>query len=425
VFASASGLPGVPRLQAQESRVDTSDSEIEPGSGLAVFVGTIGPSRELLSRFGHSFIWIQDTIAGTSFAYSYGLSDTRRPDFFQDLVRGRVPSRPARRDAQEVLASAVGNDRSIWIQELRLSPPQRLAFRDALEGDLTSDDAIVLQDPYVRNCTTAIRDLVDEVLHGALRDATYAVPAKRTLREHTLPFAGNDLLLYLGLTLSQGTAVDRPISAWEEMFLPSTLRAGLSAFSLTGVDGGSVPLVVSESRWYQSSQGDPPPEGPLIWPMSLIAGLVLGGVLGVLGSAPVTSTARRLGFAFLSSVWICISGLVGVALVLLWAFTGQYLAYNNENIWHLHPGIWGIWLAMGVGASGVRRARVVASWIAIGVATVSVVGLVAKLLLGLHQANSMVIAFTVPTHLGLAYGVWRWRGGVLRPPFSAPDFTGQ
>ena len=129
----------------------------------------------------------------------------------------------------------------------------------------------------------------------------------------------------------------------------------------------------------------------------------------MLGMAPVASSRKRLGFSLLSGMWVTLSGVVGLVVAGLWGLTGQYLAYNNANIWQLHPGIWAIWLAICAGTLGVRAGKVAARWIALGVATVSVVGVLVQLTPGVHQANGLILVFVVPAHIGLAWGLWHWQ----------------
>jgi hypothetical protein len=129
----------------------------------------VEPGDGLISRFGHSAIWIEDTQTGITTGYNYGISDSHQPGFWRQLVRGRIESRMrAALSHEAALFGYVQANRSVWIQELNLLPAQRPRLLDMLELDERSDASRFTYEFYRDNCTTAIRGALDWVLDGQI-----------------------------------------------------------------------------------------------------------------------------------------------------------------------------------------------------------------------------------------------------------------
>jgi multisubunit Na+/H+ antiporter MnhC subunit len=214
-------------------------------------------------------------------------------------------------------------------------------------------------------------------------------------------------LIYTGLLLALGQPVDRPISAWEEMFLPLAMREHLRNITVTGSDGGQTPLVRSERTLFESSATSPPDRPPFWLPIYLGIGLVLGSALFLLGGRAPRSRRARGALLALSGAWALVVGIVGLLLAGLWGLTDHTAAHNNENLLQANLLALGLlWLVPNAARGfSVGRAMVLAGI----VAGLSLLGLVLKLLPAFYQVNGEIIALALPIHLGVAAGVWQLR----------------
>lgn len=393
----------------------------EPGEELRVLVVVIEPGPQLLSRFGHSSIWIEDMMSGTTTAYSYGESMASRSELWPRLIGGGVPTRLLVTEAtDESLDRYVLADRSVWMLELNLDPSQRVALQAFLDLDHRPTDASFRYDFYRENCTTPIRDAIDWVLGGQLWDATGEVMTGQTFRWHTRRYTASDPALHLGLTLAMGKLVDRRISMWEEMFLPMTLRDRLHGTMVTNRHGETVPLVLSEVAWYQSDQPALPDEAGHWWFGYLLGGMMLGGALGLLGAAAASSRWARAALAMIAVPWLGVLGGLGGAILGLWLFADQYVTFNNENLLLVHPlALVLVVLLMG-GVFGSRWMLRASSWMGMTIVLLAVTALVLTLVPGIGQANAPILSLVVPAHFGLAYGLWCWRAQVDGNRFEHP-----
>src|SRR4029079_4665351 len=156
---------------------------------------------------------------------------------------------------------------------------------------------------YLDNCSTRVRDALDRVLGGRIRAATDTIPAGTTFRFHTARLTTNDPLMFTGLMLGLGEPVDRPISRYEEMFLPLAFREQIRSIRVPGPGGAEVPLVRSEQTVYLSTAPASPAAPPFRLPMYLIIGTGLGGLLWYCGTRRGGSAGARAAFAAAGGLW--------------------------------------------------------------------------------------------------------------------------
>ncbi|MBA3659131.1 MAG: hypothetical protein H0W67_05995, partial [Gemmatimonadales bacterium] len=208
-----------------------------------------------------------------------------------------------------------------------------------------------------------------------------------------------------GLLIALGPGVDRPISAWDEAFLPMELRDRIAALRVPGADGRPVPVVKTERTMFLST-APMPAEAPPDWTVRyLMAGLITGALLVALALLGRRSGAARGGFAALATIWAVATGIAGLVLAGLWGLTDHVMAYRNENLLQLSP--LGIALALVIvpAVRGSPRWGRLTRALAAAVVALSAMGLVLKVLPAFRQVNGPIIAFALPVHLGLLGGV--------------------
>jgi hypothetical protein len=368
---------------------------------LQVFLMTFGPGRQVWERFGHNALWIHDPIHGTDEAYNYGLFDFHQQNFLLRFIRGQMWYWMAGFPAEQYLHQYERDNRSMWVQELELSPPAKRELQRFLEWNAEPEHRFYHYDYYRDNCSTRVRDALDRVLGGALRTQTVSVPTGTTYRFHTQRLTANAPLISTGLLVALGPGVDRPISAWEEMFLPLKMREHVRRVTVPGPGGTRVPLVRSERTLFESSES-PPPEAPPSWlPWYLALGLAIGGAAFGLSRRARESAPARFGFLVVVGGWSLAAGLAGLILAGLWGLTDHLMAYRNENLLQLSPLALLLVPGMVWAVRGTARARVVTT-VALVVAGLALLGLALKLAPGFDQRNGPVIAMALPAQLGIA-----------------------
>lgn len=379
----------------------------EPGSALTISVITMGPGTAVWERFGHNAIRVTDAVTGADTTYNYGMFDFGAERFFLRFAQGRPPYWTEGHRADREIGAYIRADRSVWSQELDLTPAQKVALRDFLEWNSREENKYYGYDYFLDNCSTRVRDAIDRVLGGVIEAQTTGVPTATTWRSHTRRLTAADPLAYTGLNIGLGPATDRPISAWEEMFLPLALRDHLRRIQVPVPGGGTRPLVRSEATEYVSSAPEPPAEPPTWWPRYLGAGILIGALLLLLGERSRSCAVARFGFRVVGIGWSVVAGLAGVALAYLWAFTDHSAAHANQNLFQLSPlSLVLAPLLAGVGARGGPGRWAVR--LGVAVAVLALGGLLWKALpLVQQQVNGETIALALPIQAALGLAVWR------------------
>jgi Domain of unknown function (DUF4105) len=404
LFASASVIASASASTAP------SISPSSPGTELTIYLVTMGPGKEVWERFGHNAIWVRDSLRGTSIAYNYGLFSFRQQNFLLRFIQGRMLYWMQGFEAEPYFDLYVRADRSVWVQELDLPPAARAALAEFLEWNARPENRFYRYDYYRDNCSTRVRDALDRVLGGRIRQATDRIPTPHTYRWQTARLTATDLPVYTGLLYALGPGADRPLSAWEDMFLPIELQRHLRSITVATSDGGMGPLVKSERTLYLSREYPDPPAPPN-WLLGFAAaGLALGAALVVLGrSRPAGGTSRVL-FLVLAGLWTLVSGIAGLILTGFWAFTDHRIAYRNENL--LQANLLSLVLFFLIPAAlwRARWAGRPAGWVAVCLAGLSLLGLALTLIPGLSQMNGEIVALALPANVGLALGLVAWAG---------------
>jgi hypothetical protein len=380
----------------------------EPGSELRVYLMTMGPGARVWERFGHNAIWIHDPASTPDTAYNYGLFDFRQQNFLLRFIRGEMWYWMAGFPAESYLRTYARDNRSVWIQELNVPPSARLRLREFLRWNERPEHRFYHYDYYQDNCSTRVRDALDRVLGGAIRSQTEGLATGTTYRFHTQRLTANDPPVFTGLLLALGPGVDRPISAWEEMFLPMALREHARRVVLPGPNGTTVPLVATERTFFESTAPQPPAAPPPWLRRYLMLGVGIGLLAALLGAAGrVRRRWGRVGLGLLALLWGGVGGVGGVVLTVLWALTDHVMAYRNENLFQLNPLLLALAVLVPLGLAGGTRAGRWARGLAWALAGLSLMGFAAQALPGLDQVNGPVIALLLPIHVGVAVGVAR------------------
>ncbi len=366
----------------------------EPGSELRVWLITIGPGDAVWERFGHNAIRLVDTRTGYDASYNWGIFDFQQEDFIPRFLRGEMLYMMAPFATQPMLDMYRASGREIVSQELALTSAQKLALRDFAERNALPENRDYYYDYFLDNCSTRVRDLLDQVLGGVLFEQFGALATGTSYRDHTRRLTRPDPALYTGMDLLLGSPGDQPISVWAEMFLPMTVRDALRDVQVGDGAGGTRPLVISEEVLAEARVAEEPQEAPTWWPWYLITGLLGGVAFAGLGVRAAGGSVRaRWGLAVTGALWGLVTGISGTILVAV-LFTDHHFMAWNENLFLLSP--LSLAVAVLVPLAVVRPS--VRSWaarVAQAVTVLAGVGLVVGLLPFAVQQNGM--------HLG----VWR------------------
>src|SRR5262249_23199596 len=161
-----------------------------------------------------------DASAGTDLVYNYGVFDFEASHFFYKFLKGDTDYWVNEEPFEESFAWYQSLNRSIWEQELNLTPQQKIKLRDFLIWNILDENKIYRYNYYTDNCSTRVRDAIDRVTDGQIKAQLEARPTNTTWRWHTRRLTCENPLWYTALTFVMGPNIDKPINQWQESFLP-------------------------------------------------------------------------------------------------------------------------------------------------------------------------------------------------------------
>lgn len=379
----------------------------EPGANLTVYLLTFGWGDVVWERFGHNAIWIRDRAAGTDMTYNWGMFDFNQPHFIWRFVTGDTRYWMEPIDYAAMVRYYKEHDRSILAQELNLSPAQRLKLQQFVQWNALPQNKFYRYDYYRDNCSTRLRDAIDHALSGQLQTATVSRMTSGTYRWHTQRLLTGDLPLYAGVTLALGHPADKPLSRWQEMFLPVRMANDFRSVTVADTAGNQIPLVKSEMVIFTAGRSPEPATAPNYLPLFVAAGLIYATLLLVLvRSAEGGHRFALFGATALATLWSLIAGIAGVALVFAWLFTKHYFMGRNENLLHFDPLSLALVILIPLSIyrlRGTSRAVKLAGYTAV----ICLVGFVLQGAPFFNQKNGEIIALALPINLAVWWTVYR------------------
>ena len=381
------------------AQTQAADSVAAPA--LEVSLLTVGPGEIYWQRFGHNAIVIRDPASGEATSYNYGMFDFEDKDFFVNFLRGRMSYQIAAEDPAEELAWYASEGRSVIRQDLRLTPAQARALKDYLETNLLPENRHYRYDYFVSNCSTRVRDALDNVLGGALRRQMTSPSRGFSYRLLADALTAPDPWLMSVIDIGLGPFADQRLSYWKDSFVPMQLMSHLGEMQVEDAQGQLQPLVISEEILAPSRVPAAPALPPdLRWPFFGI-GIAFASLLLLLSARREAAWARR-GFATLAVLFSLICGLAGLILLGLWLFTAHQAAWHNENLLVFSPLCLCMLPTWWRVASAQTFTSTLARRVAILIAVLASFALFSKILSTFPQANLPWILLLLPSHLVLA-----------------------
>ena len=377
-----------------------------PGRDLEVELVTYGPGRVYWERFGHDAIILRDTRSGEAVSFNYGVFDFDTRDFFLKFIRGHLLYSMDAEYAGPEIASYIAAGRAVRIERLALSAAQASTLRDFLLWNDEPQHRDYRYDYFTDNCTTRVRDALNLALGAQLFTQMQAPATDRSFRSQALRMLAHDKPLMLLVDLGLGPYADRPLTLWQDAFLPVTLSDLVRRVRIADGAGGARPLVAASKRVYAGDVRAPPPVPPHLLLPLLALGLAWAAAIAC-GVRAHAGRATRFAAAGAVALYALLAGLAGLIMLALWTLTTHRAAWANQNLLQFDPAL--LLLAWPLARSfGARRA--LGRWtraLTLLLAALSLSGLAGHLGGLLGQQNLHWIAFALPINLTLAAIAWR------------------
>ena len=356
---------------------------------------TMQPGEVFFERFGHDAIVVVDADTGEATSYNFGYFDPAEPDFLSRFMRGEMMYHLVALPAAQDLAHYQYAGRGASVQWLDLEPEQARALAQALAERARPENSRYRYDYFTANCATQVRDALDEAMGGALKSQLAGRSRGNTFRSEAVRLARPAPWMWLGFDVGLGPFADRPLSRWEEAFVPMRLADSLREAR----NSAGRPLVQAEQELLPHRIAPEPVELPRRWWPWALAGVLLGAAIVLLRRRP------RLLAGVALPLWLA-CGLGGLLLAFIWGFTAHQAGWANRNLFLLNP----LCLLLLPGAVALLRGRApgrlfrITLWAVAGLATL---GWILQWLSLQPQYNLPWIGLLLPLHVALALALGR------------------
>lgn len=291
------------------------------GAEARVVLLTMSPGSDNVSQFGHAELCIVSSARRRGDCFNYGMPVHRTPSSWS-IARGGLIYRVQRESFDRVDRHYQSQGRSIWAQVIPVPLEEIPDLRRQLLRDATPRESEYEYEPFTKNCTTRVRDILDTVLHGKLRLSAEG-NSSLTYRDDAVDAIHGSIVDATAMDLLLGSRGDRTLTEWESLYLPRRLRGHLAS-SL-----GILPrLLPSANTALPRSKPRPERQHRGVWVLgcciAFVALLLFGRVCARLTPSLIALAVLPLGVS-------------GAALWYLIAFGAHEQAWPNYAILVLCP----------------------------------------------------------------------------------------
>jgi len=397
---------------------NSSRDPVSRGDFLTLKVAVFGPGDPLYVWWGHIGLIVEDQLSGKARFYDYGLFSFENDHFFRNFALGRLLYSCGVSPAEANISRYIRANRDVIILTLNLPPEKKEEVWRFAEWNVRPENRNYYYHHFRDNCATRIRDILDLATDGQFREYAQAAPGRFTLREHVRRHTWFSPFFDWFLMFLMGGDIDRPITVWDEMFLPGEIDRQIRDFEYTDSRGELRPLVSGREVINQAVNRPAVLEIPRKqWPRELALGAAAALLLGFFRY--LRQKERRIGRISLGisqSLLGLFFGTAGSLLFFMSFFTDHDYTRHNLNLLFVNPLLLAA-VPMGILAAAGRGGKkgAIPERLLRGLWTLAVSGAFLSLLLrifpGIYHQNQVTLSLFIPPALALSdYPRWLHSG---------------
>ncbi len=291
---------------------------------------TFYPGSEIFELYGHTELRV--TQGAGDYYFNYGVFNFDAPGFTARFVAGATDYLCAALPAQYATVGMEG--RKMVEQDLNLTQEQAAALRDALILNIQPANSTYRYRYFSDNCSTRPRDMIERAVGAIDYPVTQADTTAVTLHQIISHYNRNYAWEQLGIDLALGTAIDRPITGRDAMFVPMLLMQAMSGATIQR--GDSLVPLVARTRIVVDGSYDGTVLPPTPWLLSPFA--VFSALFVLLLVVAWWSHKRHRQCNLLDAGILLTAGIVGCLLAFLVLVSTHEATSPNWNLLWLHPG---------------------------------------------------------------------------------------
>ena len=308
------------------------------GDALTVKLAVRGPGDELYFWFGHIGLVVEDNATGQVRFYDWGVFSFYNDNFFYIFAFGRLLYSCMVTRAETNYNEYISKNRDLTLYTLDLPPEKKEEILHFAERNVLPENRDYYYHHFEDNCATRVRDILDMAVDGQLKARYGSEPGRFSFRQHVRRHTWHNQFFDWILNFWMGQDIDRPITVWDEMFLPSEIAMRAMEFHYTDA-GGKDRALVSSVEVLNRSKGRPAVlDVPRIqWPRELMFSVFISGLIVLLYLFRGKEKGFMVFMGVLQSLLGLFFGIAGSALFFMSFFTNHDYTYHNSNIFFVNP----------------------------------------------------------------------------------------
>jgi hypothetical protein len=298
---------------------------------------TVDVGNNVWDNFGHTALRVVDESTDTDLMFNWGLFDPSvgYVRFAANFARGIMDYQLGVSPPAWELGRYQAEQRTVWQDRLILSNPQKMRLYQRLAWNVRPENIVYEYDYFFDNCTTRVRDYLNEALGGGLLAQSGAL-SSRTFRDEVRAHYASVPLIDFSLDILMNKRIDQQMTQWQRMFLPLQLREQLLQANL-----------LTDSRVLMEFDTPPPGfslyylAGILILPVLLMMlGLRRASIASFSSQPGLTLRWPALSYRVLGLIALLIatfSGIYGLIMVFGWLYSSHADLHGNINLMLFWP----------------------------------------------------------------------------------------
>ena len=305
---------------------------------------TVDVGDKVYDNFGHTALRVIDESSNTDIVFNWGLFRVNGGPvaFSYNFFKGIMNYELGTRSPSQEFSMYRSQERSVWQDKINLSNPQKEILYRRLLWNLQEENIVYPYQYFFDNCTTRVRDYLDEALSGRISSVNDGI-TESTFRDQVQAHYASRALIALSLDVLMNSNIDRPMSEWEEMFLPLKLREGLYLMESDVAENGVRNKLLSDPQEIMLFAPPTVETDPYrMASIGLLAPVLM--LLLVLKKIPMSyfATHSRIGLKFpgltfrllgvLGVVTALFSGIYGMLMLGSWFVSEHLDLHHNINL---------------------------------------------------------------------------------------------
>ena len=246
----SSGLFALSNVYAQSSPYSPQDYAVPSNlSNLHFYLISVDVGDDVWDNFGHTALRVFDEDANLDRVFNWGTFDVSGGviSFSWEFFKGIMNYRLTTSTPSQEFSSYSAQGRTVWQDKINLTNPQKERLYQRLLWNLEPSHVEYDYQYFFDNCTTKVRDYLNEALDGNLSSQFQGL-SQFSFRDHVQSHYQSVGLIGFSLDILMNGNIDRQISDWEEMFLPLKFREHLLAIESDVVENGERRMLLSDSQ---------------------------------------------------------------------------------------------------------------------------------------------------------------------------------